>query len=138
VPKPSLSGNSRPSIGSNGSTSQARRPKIEAANEADGPVKPGANDALPSGRIEQPAAKPRAFNDGDDRRFCGQCLNLTAGGLCLAARRGELRTTRIYHPILELAHRCEGYAPKAIDPDNRPGRERWPGLTDKEESHETH
>ena len=28
------------------------------------------------------------------------------------------------------SRRCEGYAPGAADADRRPGRERWPGLTD--------
>lgn len=41
----------------------------------------------------------------DDRRTCDQCANQTA-------------------------RRCESYAPGAADTDQRPGRERCPGLTD--------
>ena len=61
----------------------------------------------------------------DDRRHCNQCRNLRADGLCLAARRGEIMASRSYHPVDDVARRCEGYQPKAGDPDQRPGRERW-------------
>ena len=64
----------------------------------------------------------------DDRRRCAQCANLIAGGLCLAARRGEITASRNYAPIRDLPRRCEGYAPGADDPDRRPGRERWSEL----------
>jgi hypothetical protein len=69
--------------------------------------------------------------DEDDRRRCAQCANLTAGGLCLAARRGEITASRNYEPSRTLPRRCEGYAPGADDPDRRPGGERWQGLRGK-------
>ena len=66
----------------------------------------------------------------DDRRTCDQCPNLIARR-CQAAKRGELVASRNYEPIRDLPRRCEGYAPGADDPDRRPGRERWPALTQK-------
>lgn len=65
----------------------------------------------------------------DDRRTCDQCANLIARR-CQAAKRGEIVASRNYEPIRNLPRRCEGYAPGAADTDRRPGRERWPGLTD--------
>lgn len=65
----------------------------------------------------------------DDRRTCDQCANLIARR-CQAAKRGEIVASRSYEPIRDLPRRCEGYAPGAADADRRPGRERWPGLTD--------
>jgi hypothetical protein len=72
--------------------------------------------------------KPSAFPD--DRRTCTQCTSLRqgicdiakpeAGALVVASRR--------YAPDPELPRRCEGYAPKASEPDQRSGAERWPGL----------
>ena len=64
----------------------------------------------------------------DDRRHCACCQNLARSGLCLAARRGEIEASESYHPVDNMPRRCEGYAPLADDPDQRPGRERWPGL----------
>jgi len=72
----------------------------------------------------------RANSDADDRRRCTDCSNLTPGGRCLAARRGELAATRIYKPVPDILRRCEGYSPKATDTDQRPGHERWPGLSE--------
>jgi hypothetical protein len=67
----------------------------------------------------------------DDRRTCTQCANLAKSGRCLAAARGELvATARDYRPPPDRLHRCERYAPGADDPDRRPGRERWPRLTE--------
>ena len=71
--------------------------------------------------------KPDPFPD--DRRTCDQCANLIARR-CQAAKRGEIVASRNYEPIRDLPRRCEGYAPGAADADRRPGRERWPGLTD--------
>jgi hypothetical protein len=68
----------------------------------------------------------------DDRRHCTECANLTARGLCLAARRGEVMASRrTYHPVDHIPRRCEGYAPGPNDTDRRPGRERWPYLLPK-------
>jgi hypothetical protein len=63
----------------------------------------------------------------DDRRHCAECRNLSADR-CLAAWRGEIVAARLYKPIDDLPRRCSVYAPKAIDPDQRTGEERWPGL----------
>ena len=64
----------------------------------------------------------------DDRRFCGQCGNLS-GSQCLAARRGELTAaSRSYEPLDDIPRRCECYSPKSDDPDRRHGRERWPWI----------
>ena len=75
------------------------------------------------------------LSDEDDRRRCDQCANLTERGLCLAARRGDIVASREYRPVPALPRRCEGYAPKATDTDQRLGRERWPGLTTKGGDH---
>lgn len=73
---------------------------------------------------------PRPDPNPDDRRTCGQCTNLIARR-CQAAKRGEIVASRNFEPIRDLPQRCEGYAPGAADPDQRHGRERWPGLFQK-------
>lgn len=80
-----------------------------------------------TGRAEAELPKPDPFPD--DRRTCDQCANLVARR-CQAAKRGEIVANRDYEPMRDLPRRCEGYAPGATDTDRRPGRERWPGLTD--------
>lgn len=70
---------------------------------------------------------PRPPAGQDDRRTCEQCANLV-GSRCAAAFRGELNADRRHEPIQNLPRRCEGFAPVAGDPDQRPGRERWPEL----------
>jgi hypothetical protein len=67
----------------------------------------------------------------EDRIRCTQCRNLqqhtcsiakpVVGALVLANRG--------YRPDQTRLIRCEGYAPKAGDKDQRTGAERWPGLT---------
>lgn len=81
--------------------------------------------------LRRAGEEPRPDDSADDLRRCDQCANLTERGLCLAARRGEFVASRSYEPIRNLPRRCEGYAPGPDDPDRRPGRERWPGLTQK-------
>ncbi len=75
--------------------------------------------------------KPKQVSDAvffaDDRRHCSTCGNLSAG-LCLAAWRGEIIAAKQYRPIDDLPRRCEGYAPISNDPDQRTGKQRWPGL----------
>lgn len=64
----------------------------------------------------------------DDRRRCTQCLNLR-GRVCSAARPGGLVSALFgYQPMRDTLQRCAGYQPNANDSDQRPGRERWPGL----------
>lgn len=67
----------------------------------------------------------------DDRRTCDQCANLE-GRRCLAAWRCEIVAKRDYEPVRDIPRRCEGYMPGADDPDTRPGRERWPHLTERD------
>lgn len=74
--------------------------------------------------------KNRADSADDDRRTCDQCANLIARR-CQAAKRGEIVASRNYEPIRDLPRCCGGYAPGADDPDQRHGRERWPGLIQK-------
>jgi hypothetical protein len=63
----------------------------------------------------------------DDRRRCGQCLNLR-GEVCSIAKPGGLvSANRGYRPV-DLPVRCAGYSPKAGDTDQRAGAVRWPGL----------
>ena len=87
---------------------------------------------------EQAASIERGLTgDDDDRRRCTDCRNLAENDLCLAAWRGELTSgliARRYHPARpKQLRRCEAYAPRPDDPDQRPGSERWPGLLSKRE-----
>jgi len=69
--------------------------------------------------------------DLGDLRPCLWCRNLARSGRCLSAWRGELRAARDYSPTKpDLPRRCIGYSPPGHDPDQRPGRERWPELAD--------
>lgn len=71
--------------------------------------------------------------DLGDLRPCLWCLNLARSGRCLAAWRGELRAARDYSPTRpDLPQRCIGYRPAADDPDQRPGRERWPEMVESQ------
>jgi hypothetical protein len=64
----------------------------------------------------------------DDRRTCSQCLNLR-GRTCAMAKPGRLVSANPgYRPVIATLHRCAGYLPNTSDHDQRPGRERWPGL----------
>lgn len=76
-------------------------------------------------------AWPTLLTTDDQQRTCSQCANLIALR-CQAAKRGEIVASRDYEPIRDIPRRCEGYAPGADDPDQRPGRERWPELIQKE------
>ena len=80
----------------------------------------------------------RPVDSYDERRRCDQCANLTGRGLCLAAWRGEINASRKFEPVRDLLQRCVGYLPKATEADQRPGRERWPGLFQKEGKHANH
>lgn len=79
-----------------------------------------------TGRAAAELPKPDPFPD--DRRCCSQCLNLASNGRCLAAARRDIIASRTYAPVPDLLRRCEGFKPLASDPDQRPGRDRWPGL----------
>jgi hypothetical protein len=67
--------------------------------------------------------------DLGDLRPCLWCRNFTRSGRCLAAWRGELRAAHDWVPTFpEMGQRCVGYKPPNDDPDQRPGRERWPEM----------
>ena len=74
-------------------------------------------------------ARETIFRTLGDLRTCELCGNLTEAGRCDAAARREIVASRSYQPVRDMPKRCEAYAPPAEDPDQRPGRERWPGLT---------
>jgi hypothetical protein len=74
---------------------------------------------------------PRSFEDWGDLRPCLLCRNLARRGRCLAAWRRELRAAADYRPTFpQQPQRCVGYVPKAEDPDQTTGRQRWPDLVD--------
>ena len=78
------------------------------------------------------AELPKPDLSPDDRRTCSQCLNLRVW-VCSIAKpeRGTLVVAnRGYRPAPDMLQRCAGYLPNATDTDQRPGWERWPGLTD--------
>lgn len=54
----------------------------------------------------------------DDRRHCSTCQNLS-GTRCRATG---------FYVMDDLPRRCFDYLPKAYDPDQRPGRDRWPSF----------
>ncbi|GMU73561.1 MAG: hypothetical protein AMXMBFR42_30140 [Burkholderiales bacterium] len=72
--------------------------------------------------------------EADDMRPCTACGNLSRGGRCLAAERGEsmgagIATSRTWRPSEpERPQRCGAFTPIAADPDRRTGRTRWPFL----------
>ena len=72
--------------------------------------------------------KPDPFPD--DRRTCDQCANLRQRACAIAKPEAGalLVANQGYRPDPARLMRCEGYAPKANDPDQRPGAELWPGL----------
>lgn len=65
---------------------------------------------------------------GDNRRRCAECDSLASNGCCLAAARRELVASRTYAPAPDWLRRCECFKPLPSDPDQRAGRDRWPGL----------
>lgn len=71
----------------------------------------------------------------DDRIRCDHdCRNFDGGddGRCLAAKRGERKDVSVYyHPVPDLPRRCEFFAPRRGDPDQRGPRERWPLLCER-------
>jgi hypothetical protein len=74
-------------------------------------------------------ARESIFRALGDLRTCDLCGNLTETGRCSAAARREIVAMRSYEPVRDMPKRCEAYKPLPDDPDQRPGRERWPGLT---------
>ena len=89
-------------------------------------------DAAPAIEAATPAAglpgivSPERI--GDNRRRCAECGNLAGNGRCMAAARRELVASRTYAPAPDLLRRCECFKALPSDPDQRAGRDRWPGL----------
>lgn len=68
-------------------------------------------------------------------RACRQCGNLSGGGTCLAAQRGELvGAPRDYRPDLAFPRRCLAYTwprpdrDEILGRDERTGRQLWPEV----------
>lgn len=113
--------------------------RLGSEGEAPGPTLSGPRSpfrmAIPNGG-EAPGpylsgpSRSLFSRDGDDRRTCRDCANLSPIGRCLAAARGNRDTDagRSGFPIDDLLRRCAGYAPGPDDPDRRPGGERWPVM----------
>ena len=99
-----------------GGMTRAEAERAAAANKIEANIAPAESVRWP-------------FEEWGDLRPCLLCRNLSPGGRCLAAWRGELRAARDYSPTFpDQPQRCIGYRPKADDPDRTPGRERWPEL----------
>lgn len=102
------------------------------------PEKVGAGDMKsPEGVTAGDAATPATDagiaareREGDNRRRCAECGNLSERGLCLAAYRGEIKASRSYTPMRDILRRCEAFAPLPTDPDPRHGRDKWGCLTE--------
>jgi hypothetical protein len=83
---------------------------------------------------EREATAPLATIADPWMRTCRQCLNLSPGGRCLAAWRGEsfgdgLAVGRNFAPLdPDRLQRCAGYSPGPDDPNRRTGVQRWPWL----------
>ncbi|MDP1611713.1 MAG: hypothetical protein Q8M11_11705 [Sulfuritalea sp.] len=95
---------------------QKHRTAIESSERGVGGEKPN-------------CARETIFLALGDLRTCELCGNLTEAGRCDAAARREIVASRNYQPIRDMPKRCEAYMPPVDDPDQRPGAERWPGLT---------
>ncbi len=93
------------------------------------PQKSNAGEKAEPGHFRQSEPIERTGDDPDERRFCTQCLNLR-GAVCIVAKPGGLVSAIVgYRPVQGIPQRCAGYSPNADDPDQRPGGERWPGLS---------
>ncbi len=78
------------------------------------------------GRAAADLPQPDPFPD--DRIMCGECGNL-AGRRCRAAMHRELPATAPWHePDPTRRHACFAFLPLPSDPDQRPGKVRWPSL----------
>jgi len=70
------------------------------------------------GKLRQRSAAVAAVQESDDRRHCATCVNL-GGTRCHALGYGVID----WPP-----RRCWQYQPLPDDPDQRPGRDRWPSM----------
>ena len=107
--------------------------RVQSPESPVSPVKKHGTDTEPSaggvGEGKTNCARESIFRALGDLRTCKLCGNLTDAGRCDAAARREIVASRNYQPIPDMPKRCEAYAPPTDDPDQRPGSERWPGLT---------
>lgn len=92
------------------------------------PEAPPPPDAAPEPAA--PALSPirSPERSGDNRRRCSECSHRLPDGRCLAAIHRAIVASRAYVPNRDTLRRCEGFAPLPDDPDQRPARDRWPGL----------
>jgi hypothetical protein len=63
-----------------------------------------------------------AVTSDDERINCQQCAKRTGSGRCMAAV--EVGMIKTYSPDPSILRRCNGYAPRPADPDQRTGKER--------------
>jgi len=75
----------------------------------------------------------------DERlRACRDCANLSAGGRCMAAHRGEplgdgIAPISDFSPaMVHRPQRCLAYSPGLRDRDRRTGMERWGALLQRD------
>jgi hypothetical protein len=106
---------------------------LSAGDQPPALAEPGQPEAWPAASRDTDAAGGLPGVDspersGDNRRRCCECAKLGHGGRCLAAVRREIVASRTYAPHPDLLRRCEAFAPLPNDPDQRPVRDRWPGL----------
>ncbi len=88
-------------------------------------------ETTPAREANAPAGLPGIDDPArawDNRRRCAECGNLASNGRCLAAARRDIIASRNYAPAPDWLHRCKGFKPLLNDPDQRPGRDRWPNL----------
>lgn len=96
----------------------------EELRKDSGPVAPARHQV----ELDDPEIAVLTWHD-TDLRCCALCLNRLPNGICkVAAPGGPVSANRGYRPERLRLRRCEGYRPCPDDPDQRLGRERWPGL----------
>src|SRR5262245_36910321 len=77
--------------------------------------------------VEEVHSRHSAYEETDDRISCTSCVRHDLSGHCGAWR--ELGASNDYRPVSHPPRRCEAYLPMPSEPDQRTGRERWPGYS---------
>jgi hypothetical protein len=103
---------------------------LTPAEVEEAPALPLAKPEEPRKYFEALAAvfATRPADPSDDRITCKACALRRHDGVCRAATRREIPAARNYTPAPDLLRRCEGFIPRAGDPDRRSGAQRWPRL----------